>query len=142
MKQLALCAIAPPSCRVDVAMLQDREECVDKERFVSAIRVAVQDAAVTTVIETLMKPPGRAPDADLKLWSSWFNGLAFSDRQNVERVIQQTANAAVFGFFCVLDGVRAIEDGEPKGTLVLHYRAANSEVHLNDEDGDLLHDIL
>ena len=39
---------------------------------------------------------------------------------------------AVFGFLCVLDGVRAIEDTEVKGQLKLYYEKENKSVLLND----------
>ena len=82
---------------------------MDKRTFVDAIRVAVQEAAVVGTISMLTRPQGRRPQRESLMLSAWFNGLSFGDRQKVERLIQQTAEAAVFGFLCVLDGVRAIE---------------------------------
>ena len=115
---------------------------MDKRTFVDAIRVAVQDAAVVGTISMLRGPPGRKPEEDSLVLSAWFNGLSFRDRQKVELVIQQTAEAAVFGFLCVLDGVRAIENGLVKGELDLRYRQGAVDVRLNDTSGDELHDLL
>jgi hypothetical protein len=47
---------------------------------------------------------------------------------------------AIFGFLCVLDGVRAIEGARDKGRLVLFYDR-ESRVLLNNPDDEYLHDI-
>jgi hypothetical protein len=115
---------------------------VDKESFVDAVRLAVQDAAITGTISLLTGPPGRKPDENLVALSAWFNRLAVSDRQNLERVVEMTAHAALFGFLCVLDGARAIESGPLKGTLDLRYRRGESDISLSDDDGEMLHELL
>jgi hypothetical protein len=65
-----------------------------------------------------------------------------SDRQQVERVIEMTAHAALFNLLCVLDGARAIEDGPVKGTLELSYRHGKTNIILNSDDGDILYDLI
>ena len=47
---------------------------------------------------------------------------------------------AVFGFLCVLDGVRAVENGPDKGTFELRYLKDGS-VLLNPQDEAMLHDL-
>ena len=74
--------------------------------------------------------------------SAWFNELATRDRQNVERVVEMAARPAVFGFLCVLDGVRTIENGPVKGQLDLRYRRGDELISLNDDHGEELHDLL
>ncbi len=62
----------------------------------------------------------------------------------VERAMRDAARGAVFGFFCVLDGVRAIEGpGSPgaKGSLELYYVSGSARELLNDSDKEYLHDI-
>jgi hypothetical protein len=115
---------------------------VDKYTFVDTVRIAVQDAAALDTISTLTRPAGRKPREGLLALSAWFNQLAFGDRQKVELVIQHAAKAAVFGFLCVLDGVRAIENGPVEGELELRYRKGAIDVHLNDATGDPLHELL
>ena len=115
---------------------------MNKERFVDAIRLAVQDAAVTDTISLLSRPPGRKPAESLVDLSAWFNELATRDRQNVEHVVEMAARAAVFGFLCVLDGVRTIENGPVTGQLDLRYRRGDEVIGLNDDDGEELHDLL
>jgi hypothetical protein len=114
---------------------------VDKRTFVNAIRLAVEDGAVANTISALTKPPGRKPNEDILALSAWFRHLLFDDREKVERVIQQAAGAATFGFLCMLDGVTAIENGPPTGAFDLRYRRGTTEVRLNDHDGEMLHDL-
>ena len=114
---------------------------MDKEAFVRAIRLRVEDAAATGMVAELTRPPGRRPRERDKRLAAWFNKLPTSDRENVEAVIGRTANAAVFHFLCVLDGVAAIEDF-PKGRLELLYRKGQRSIPLNDENGDYLHDMM
>ena len=113
---------------------------VNPERFVDAIRI-VRDSSAMATISLLSSPPGRKPSGDLVAMSKWFNGLAFHDRQQVERVIEMAARDAVFGILCVLDGVRVIEDRPDKGVLDLRYRRGDLDISLNDETGPMLHEL-
>jgi hypothetical protein len=120
--------------------IQLREHGLNRERFVGALREAVQDTAAASTISLLSRPPGRKPKQELVALSDWFNGLASHDRRRVERVIEMTASAT-FGILCVLDGVRAIEARPDKGILDLRYRRGDVDVSLNDETGEQLHDL-
>jgi hypothetical protein len=50
-------------------------------------------------------------------------------------------NASVFDFLTVLDGVCAIENGPQKGDLELYYVKGSIKNQLNEQKGDLLHDL-
>jgi hypothetical protein len=115
---------------------------MNRESFVDAARLAVQDAAVSGTISELTRPPGRKPDENLVALSVWFNQLAVDDRQNVERVVETATRTTLFDFLCVLDGGRAIESGQVKGTLDLRYRRGKVDISLNDDDGEMLHELL
>jgi hypothetical protein len=115
---------------------------MNKEAFVNAVQLAVEDGAVTSTIQLLSHLPGRKPDERLLALSGWFNQISLSDRQQVERVIEMTAHAALFNLLCVLDGARAIEDGPVKGTLELSYRHGKTNIILNSDDGDILYDLI
>jgi hypothetical protein len=54
--------------------------------------------------------------------------------------VLDAVNRAVFGFLCVIDGVRAIEHGADKGSLELRY-VKNGSVLLNPPDGKVLHEL-
>ncbi len=58
------------------------------------------------------------------------------------KVVSQSVEMAVFGFFCVLDGVRAIEDDFEKGDLILSFEKHGKSTWLNNpNDGHYLHDL-
>lgn len=110
--------------------------------FVKALKSEVYDAAVTDVIAQIKKPSGRRPSESIQKLSKWFNQLTESDQQAVIDVASLSAQNAVFGFLCVLDGVRAIEDGDQESELQLNYiRVSEPIICLNPLSGSLLHDL-
>jgi hypothetical protein len=114
---------------------------MDRQAFVEGIRRAVENVTVSDTISCLERPPGRAPAKAILRLSDWFKQLSSNDRQNAESVIQFATHAAVFGFFSVLDGVRFVEDGPDKGRFELHYLRGDEEITINDDTGDMLHDL-
>ena len=115
---------------------------MDQNEFVEAIKITVLKSAVQSVESVLIKPPGRQPNVKTLKLSAWYNDLNEGDKQKVQEVIQETAEMAEFGFFCVLDGVRTIEDSPEKGRLKLYFEKNGRQVLLNDPDDDYLHDLL
>jgi hypothetical protein len=106
--------------------------------FVDALKSEVRDAAATDTIAQIKSPSGRRPNEAIRRLSEWFNQLSPSDQNAVAEVAAMTAHSAVFGFLCVLDGARAIEDGKQKGSLELNYIQAGEDIiRLNP-----LHDLL
>lgn len=114
---------------------------MNKDEFVAAIKVAVHDSAINGMKTNLAFPPGRRPHEKAKGTSSWFNSLPEEDKHQVEEIIKQTVHASVFGFLCVLDGVRAIESTPEKGSLELIFNKNGNKTVINDERGEMLHDI-
>ena len=113
---------------------------MNSEQFISIIKQVVRECAIEDTIENLEDPPGRkVPEAE-QLRSDWFNGLSEDDRSKVESIVTDAVDEALFGFLSVIDGARAIEDGEDKGRLVLIHKSQN-EVLLNDPDKIGLHDL-
>jgi hypothetical protein len=112
------------------------------EEFVDVIRAEVRDAAASDVIRQLQQPSGRRPAEELRLLSEWFNSLTDADKKAVAGVARMASHHAVFGMLCVLDGVRAIEDGADKGSLQLTYTKNGQTELLSPSDSDLLHDML
>jgi hypothetical protein len=112
-----------------------------KEEFINAIKQVVIEDSINSMESILVKPPGRSPQKKAIMLSEWFNRL---DNQNIEfikQVIRESIETGIFGFLCVLDGVRAIEN-EEKGNLLLYYKKNDTEVLLNDPNEDYLHDLL
>jgi hypothetical protein len=115
---------------------------MNQEEFVEAIKITVLENSIEAVKSNLVNPPGKEPSKELVILSEWYNKLGDQNRSFVDKVISMTSDMATFGFLCVLDGVRAIEDSPDKGRLILTFTKDNKEVLLNDEDGEFLHDLL
>lgn len=111
---------------------------MDSKKFVSAIDLVVSKAAKEDVTSILESPPGRKPEEDLVKMSDFYKALNPEEKLLVENIISLSVEESVFGFLCVLDGVRAIGDGPDKGELVLTYKAGTSTQINNEMD---LHDI-
>ncbi len=92
-----------------------------QEEFVEGIRIAVHQSAVSSVCTSLTKPAGRRPASDLIEQSTWYNKLESSDRAFVDKIIERASSAAVFGFFCALDGARAVHDADTLGRFELSF---------------------
>lgn len=113
---------------------------MNAEEFLDAIRIVVRDGAASEVLSVLQKPPGRRPSEELITRSLWYNSLDSSQRRMVSAIVQDAANRAIFGFLCVVDGVRSIESATDKGKIELRYVKGSSTL-LNPPDGEMLHDI-
>lgn len=125
---------------VRIGNVLERSFEMNNERFVSVIKLVVRDSAIKGVVDNLEHPPGRRPPAELLRQSEWFKQLDEAERQNVVGIVRDAVNHAVFGFLCVLDGVRIIEDGEDQGELLLIYRK-DGDTLLNDFADVCLHDL-
>ena len=113
---------------------------MDSREFVDVLRLVVRDGAVSEVLSTLQRPPGRRPPQSLRESSAWYNSLDDQQKQILSVVLQDAVDRAVFGVLCVLDGVRAIENDSEKGRLELRY-VKNGSVLLNPSQGEMLHEM-
>ena len=112
-----------------------------KEEFIAAIKIAVHDSAINGMKTNLASPPGRKPPEKTKVTSRWFSSLPDEDKHQVEEIIKQAVHASVFAFLCVIDGVRAIESTPEKGSLELIFNKNGDKKLINDQHGNMLHDI-
>jgi hypothetical protein len=112
-----------------------------QEEFIAGLKSAVRDTAADDIISELEKPRGRRPSADVLRRSAWYHALGEADKAMVAEIAKEVAHLALFGMFVVLDGGRAIEDGEEKGDLVLHYRNHGIDAPLNGEGLPPLHEL-
>ena len=113
---------------------------MDAHKFVRAVEIAVRDGAVSEALQNLARPSGRRPPHELAERSIWYRGLSETDKEKLHEVLSEAVDQTIFGFLCVLDGVRSIEDGEQKGKLELRYVKEDVTL-LNPSDGPMLHDL-
>jgi len=112
-----------------------------KDEFVRAAKAQTSDAALFGTIAVLHKPPGRKPSEQDLVLSDWYCGLDKANQELAFAAMKEAAELAVFSFFCILDGVSAIEDGNEKGILQLAYTKGPEFEVLNSTSGDQLHDL-
>jgi len=110
---------------------------VNKSEFIAVIGDVVSASAIEDTIDNLKSPPGRKPDENLVKQSAWFNSLSDSDKDMVKSIISDAVNESVFGFLCVLDGVRSISDSGDSNKLKL----THGDTLLNDIENQYLHDL-
>ncbi len=108
--------------------------------FVDAVKQGTSDAAVVGTVSSLEQPSGRRPAKELLRRSTWYRQLSERDQNFVRDALREAAEMTVFEFFCILDGVSAIENGPTKGELQLYFVKAGERVRLNPSD-ESLHDL-
>lgn len=114
---------------------------MNPDEFIATVKQVVHDSAVRSVTSKLKSPPGRRPPRRLTELSQWFHSLSPTDQHHVSQVIQHAVHSSIFGFLCVLDGVRAIEAGSDKGILELALTRDTERQLLNDPEREPLHEI-
>jgi hypothetical protein len=113
---------------------------MEAREFIAKIKMAVRDSAIEETMRVLQLPPGRRPSSDLLKQANWYRSLSPESQQMLSQVIANAVSRGVFGFLCVLDGVRLIEDDEHKGDFQLHYVKNGSKL-LNGPDAPMLHEL-
>jgi hypothetical protein len=116
---------------------------MDSQEFVAALHVAARDTTASAVMSTLERPPGKRPAEDMLAHSRYYHSLDEEQKKILSSIVLCAVDFAVFGFLCIIDGVKVFEDhiGE-KGELELWYVGpGNERVLLNPPKGDFLHDL-
>lgn len=111
------------------------------EDFVKAVKIQTSDAAIAGTVQCLMEPPGRKPAEKLVRLSKWYKELDGKNQGMLREALRETAEMAVFEFFCILDGVSVIEDTPNKGELELHFVKGAERTRLNDSREEELHNL-
>ena len=113
---------------------------MNADDFVHAIKLYVRDTSISDTIDLIRKPPGRRPRKKHVELSNWFNQLSEHEKLMASSVIEEAVDTALFGLFCVLDGVRTIEDSEEKTIFQLYGMKGGRNILINKEDEESLHD--
>lgn len=121
-------------------MLSLSKVTMNAPEFVEITRRFACDVAVRDTVSALERPPGRRPSLDLIRESNWFGALDEDGRAVVKDIIRRSAENAIFDLFCILDGVRAIEDTPEKGDFELRF-IKNEKVDVISPSDDFLHEL-
>lgn len=113
---------------------------MDSKDFIRAIKKVVRDAATEDCLKMLEQPPGRRPSQHLRERAEWYKSLNLDERRYLAEIVSSAADGAVFGFLCVLDGVRVVESGSEQGTFELRYVNKEATILVSD-DVEMLHDL-
>jgi hypothetical protein len=111
------------------------------EEFIDAIKLVLLKGTIRDVVKTMTKPPGRNPNQKIVELSNWYNNLPQADQDYAKQMIEDSIDQSIFGFLCILDGVRAVDDSFEKGTFELYYVKENEKTLLNDPNKEFLHDL-
>lgn len=114
---------------------------MNTQEFVEVIREVVIEESIKSVQTNLISPPGRKPSETLIQCSKFYNNLPDNDKRVIIQIIKESVLTGVWGLFCVLDGVRSIENND-KGKLTLYYEKDGVKTILNDPQNELLHELL
>jgi hypothetical protein len=79
--------------------------------FVEGVHRQCAGAAIR-IMQTVLSVDRPRKSAQGKVLSHWYETLPEQAKKNVDEIIRQTAEHAVFGFLVVLDGERVIEQFE------------------------------
>lgn len=110
---------------------------MNTEEFVNSIKHVVRDSTISGVISLIECPPGRSPKKNLLELSKYYQEKNDEEKKIIREIIQLSTDNAIFGFLCVLDGVREFDDVD-KGKLSLIYTSDNKKCELNENED--LHD--
>lgn len=111
-------------------------------KFIEVLKASVLNNIEIEIINNYITPPKRKKNTDRdKEIAGWYNQLSDKLKRYLIDLIREGANSAVFGFLCILDGVRAIDNEVDKGSLELYYKNHSNTILLNNQKKDYLHDI-
>ena len=112
---------------------------MDKRSFINNVKSFVRDTAVEDTYENAIDPPGKTPTEIEKAIAKWVNKLSTREKEYVQFLIKAAADEALFGIFCVIDGVRSVTDED--GDFILQFKTNKASNILNDIKDEYLHDI-
>jgi len=113
-------------------------------KFVQALKsVLVDDLFTSTLNYFTNEPNAKWKPHQVKEIACWYDSLSELDKLKINYIIKECFNSSLFGFLCILDGVRQIENPEDRGSLELWYKKKDKKILLNDfKSNELLHDLL
>ena len=110
------------------------------DEFMEAITAVAFKPALESAFSRDTQPTRLKWEQRRRQLAQWFDSLEAEEQSNVREVIWESVHSGIFGFCCVLDGVRAVEDGSDQGEFELYHVRGNQRVRLNG-NGEELHNL-
>jgi hypothetical protein len=114
---------------------------MNKDTLVQKIKESLLDRGTKDLMVLYKNPPGRKPSQKLIRISQWLSTLKEEDQEIVRMVINDSIQSTIFGLFCILDGVRFLENEEEKTQFELYALLNSQRSLINKPDAEPLHDI-
>ncbi len=114
------------------------------EQLIKDIKIYLSDRCIQDIVEELITPTSKYPTPKSILLSIWYNQLDNDKKDFIYHIIKESVESTIFGFLCILDGVRSIEDADAngnKGDLELYYVKEQQRILLNQFENEFLHDL-
>lgn len=120
---------------------------MNSREFVEIVRKRAAESAAQSTLEIVEAPVGNPQIDQWQVASHWYQQLDTQSKDSLRFLIGEAAKSAVFGFLCILDGVRMVshEQTPPiNGEFVLEFRTSQGSERLNAGwiDGPFLHDLM
>jgi len=117
------------------------------QEFVDFVRTRAAESAATSILENAETPPGDPPFVQWCEINRWYKQLDAQSMEKLRFLINEATKGAIFGFLCILDGVRVVSSEQVppiNGEFVLEFRTKENSNRLNAGwiDGPFLHDLL
>lgn len=116
---------------------------MNQEEFVELIKKYVAKAGANDVIGNLIAPVGRKPSDKLLKMSNFYNAMDSASKKIIDEIVHEAIDTGIFGFLCLIDGVRSVNMNGEQNHLKLTFINDNTgeEIILNNPKEDFLHDI-
>ncbi len=124
--------LPPIACKFIQSNFVSKAKKMNDENFILAVKRHVRDAAVKGVMSNMTEPPGRNPKRELVRLSEWYCRQNDISKHHIAQVASDAANAALFGLFSALDGVRLIDEELREGVLRLVFEHEGRKTVLSD----------
>ena len=113
---------------------------MNSKGFVKAIEL-IASSALTGLLKTIAKPPGKSPAPNLVRISELYRSLSDKDKQIFSDALELAARQSINNFLLVLDGSLAIESTSDKGALELYYINDKERILINSSSEPSLNEI-
>ncbi|WP_316812828.1 hypothetical protein [Pedobacter heparinus] len=116
---------------------------MNQDEFIKILKRDVTKSGTNDVIKNLIAPVGRKSSEKLLKMSEFYNSMDDANKKIINEIIYEAIDTGIFGFLCLIDGVRSVNMNGEENHLKLTFINDNTgkETVLNNPNQDFLHDI-